>query len=138
MPRVVIDTSVWLSGIFWRGAPHRVLQAWRAGDCDVVISAETLAELERTLRAKVAEFGADPGLAAEWLTLISQEAIWVEPRERVHACRDAADDKLLEAALAGRAAFLVSGDQDLLVLGRFRGLAILTPAQFLDRLRQTS
>ena len=49
-------------------------------------------------------------------------------------CRDPADDKLLETALLGNADFLVSGDQDLLVMSPFHGIPILTPADAL-RLR---
>jgi putative PIN family toxin of toxin-antitoxin system len=46
-------------------------------------------------------------------------------------CRDPKDDKLLELAVSGCASFLITGDQDLLVLSPFRGVQILTPRQFL-------
>jgi len=49
----------------------------------------------------------------------------------VRACRDPRDDKFLELAVHGRANFIVTGDQDLLALNQFRGVAILTPAEFL-------
>ena len=49
----------------------------------------------------------------------------------VQACRDPEDDKILELALNGRADYIVTGDDDLLVMNPFRGIAILTPAQFL-------
>ena len=137
MLRVVIDTSVWLSGIFWHGIPHRVLEAWRAGDFEVVVSEETMAELERKLAEKVAEFGADPGIAEEWMTLIGEEAFPVEPRERIQACRDADDDKFLEAAIASQAAFVVSGDKDLTAMAHFRDVEIVTPRQFLRHLQET-
>jgi len=79
--RVVIDTSVWLSGIFWHGIPHRILDAWKAGDFEVVVSEKTLAELERKLAEKVVEFGAEPGIVEEWITLITEEAFLVEPQD---------------------------------------------------------
>jgi putative PIN family toxin of toxin-antitoxin system len=132
--KVVIDTSVWLSGIFWHGIPHRILDAWKAGDFEAVVSEKTLAELERKLAEKVAEFGAEPGIVEEWITLISEEAFLVEPRERIHACRDADDDRFLEAATAGQAAFIVSGDKDLTDMARFRDVEIVTPRQFLNHL----
>jgi predicted nucleic acid-binding protein len=47
-------------------------------------------------------------------------------------CRDPDDDKVLEVALMGGADCIVTGDQDLLELASFRGLPILTPANFLD------
>ena len=50
----------------------------------------------------------------------------------VHACRDARDDKFLELAVSGRAAYIISGDDDLLVLHPFRDIAIMTAAEFLQ------
>ena len=56
----------------------------------------------------------------------------VDVAERIVACRDPKDDKFLDAAVAGGADYLVSGDEDLLVLDPFRGVPVLTPAAFLD------
>ncbi len=56
--------------------------------------------------------------------------------EEVHACRDPKDDKFLDLAVNGQATCLISGDADLLALHPFRGIAILTPAQFLQTLSQ--
>lgn len=61
-------------------------------------------------------------------------AIFVEPIERVQACRDPHDDVFLELALAGEATAIVSGDDDLLTLNPFREIPILTPDQFLTLL----
>jgi len=50
----------------------------------------------------------------------------------IRVCRDPKDDKFLEVAVHGRADALVTGDQDLLDLNPFRGIAILTAAEYLD------
>jgi uncharacterized protein len=52
--------------------------------------------------------------------------------DTIRACRDAKDDKFLELAVSGRAAYIISGDDDLLVLHPFRGIAIMTAAEFLQ------
>jgi len=57
----------------------------------------------------------------------------VEILQSIRASRDPDDDKFLEVAVNGRADVLVSGDADLLELNPFRGIAILTPAAYLDR-----
>jgi predicted nucleic acid-binding protein len=49
---------------------------------------------------------------------------------QIAACRDPKDDKFLELAVNGRAEVIVSGDADLLVLDRFHGIPIITPAAF--------
>jgi putative PIN family toxin of toxin-antitoxin system len=58
----------------------------------------------------------------------------VIPIRKVSACRDPKDDKFLEAALAGGADCIVSGDADLLVLTQFKNIPVLRPAEFLARL----
>ena len=50
----------------------------------------------------------------------------------IRACRDPRDDKFLEVAVHGRADLIVTGDTDLLALNPFRGIAILTPAEYLE------
>lgn len=55
----------------------------------------------------------------------------IEVAEPVQACRDPDDDRILELAVNGAAAYIVTGDSDLLVMNPFRGVEILTPAGFL-------
>jgi len=56
----------------------------------------------------------------------------VEIKTRIRACRDPKDDKFLEVAVDGRADAIVTGDHDLLELHPFHGIAILTPADYLN------
>jgi putative PIN family toxin of toxin-antitoxin system len=67
---------------------------------------------------------------------LALNSVQVELSGTVKLCRDPDDDKLLEMAAVGRADCLVTGDLDLLVLGAFRTIPILTPAGFLDLLMQ--
>jgi uncharacterized protein len=68
---------------------------------------------------------------------LTLSAVQVELAGTVKVCRDPDDNKVLEIAAVGRADCIVTGDQDLLVLGTFDGIPILTPAEFLDALTQT-
>lgn len=65
------------------------------------------------------------------LALITDAAVWVEPAITVSDCRDAKDNKYLELAMAAGADFIISSDDDLLVLNPWRGVRILRPAEFL-------
>ena len=67
MIHAVIDTSVWIAGIFWHGPAHHVLSAWRQGEFDVVLSSPLWDELTRKLKVKTAEFHSDPAVTDEWL-----------------------------------------------------------------------
>lgn len=66
------------------------------------------------------------------LSEIIEFAAIIEPVESISICRDPKDDMLLELAVGAMADYLVTGDNDLLVLDPFRGTRIVTPRQFLD------
>ena len=67
-----------------------------------------------------------------FLIALLQEAVFIEGAEIVTECRDPRDDQFLELAVNDGAEFIVSGDGDLLSLYPFRGIAIVTPRDFLE------
>lgn len=133
---VVLDTNVWISGIFFRrGIPAAILRAWRDGRFEIVATRETLTELERKLREKVLQFGAEASLVDEWIDYVKSFARIVTPAIIVGgACRDPDDEKFLDAALAGHASYIVSGDHDLQVLDEYRDVKVLSPREFAELL----
>ena len=134
MTPVVIDTGVLVSGIFWRHEPHQCVQAWLRGMLALVVSDSIFAEYERVLREVKAEQGFTTDLAP-WLAAIQKSAFWVTPEPLASpVCRDPKDDQFIEAALAGRARWLIARDADLTVLEKPFGVEIVTPRQFLARL----
>lgn len=135
--RVVLDTNVWISGIFFsHGAPAQLLREWRDGQFEVVVTAATFQELADILHRKSVQFNAPPDLAAAWLEFVRDYARHVKAATMPQGVsRDPQDDMLLAAAVAGQARFLVTGDQDLLVLADFSKTQIVSPRQFLDWLR---
>ena len=135
--RVVLDTNVWISGIFFgRGVPAQLLSGWRDGQFVVLMTSATLEELERILRRKTEQFGASPDLAVGWLNYVIAYATIVDVETSVEGVsRDSKDDIMLEAAVNGTADYLVTGDRDLLVLKNFMGAWVVTPREFLDLLR---
>lgn len=138
--RVVLDTNVWISGIFFqRGTPAKLLQAWRDGRFEVVLTPAMRDELATVLTRKIAQFGAPTELATQWLAYLDTYGT------RVHAegsparpSRDPSDNVFLQAATAGRVRFLVTGDKDLLVLEYVESAQIVTPRVFLDWLETTT
>jgi putative PIN family toxin of toxin-antitoxin system len=132
----VIDTNVWISAALSRqGAPaqlvQRVLSAGRP-----VFSPETFAELETRLwKPKF-----DPYLSVELRHAILHDAagaaVWVDVPAEIAAqtfSRDAGDDKFVHAGLASGAAYLVSGDADLLEISRLSRPSILSPRAALQQ-----
>jgi len=130
----VVDTSVLVSGVFWRREPHQVLRAWKAGLLTPVVSKEICDEYERVLEDVKREEGFAADLSP-WLEGLKVAAVWVTPLpldRRV--CRDPNDDKFIEAALAAGAQTLIARDPDLTVLQKPFGIEILTPRAWLSRL----
>jgi putative PIN family toxin of toxin-antitoxin system len=133
---IVIDTNVWISGIFFKGgAPAAVLRAWRDQRFDVVLTPEILDELLPKLRQKSLQFGADETLAEDWIGYIRTYASVIPASITVEdVCRDPDDDIFLAAALSGDADYIVSGDRDLQVLDEYQHVKVLSPKAFTDLL----
>ena len=127
--RVVLDTNVVISGIFFAGTPSRIVDAWIDDAFDLAISMEILEEY-RDVAARIgARFpGVDLGPV---LDRIASHALLVVP-ERLpdDACTDRDDIKFLECALGCRANCVVSGDRALLRASGYGGVDVLTPRQF--------
>ena len=132
--RVVLDANVFVSAVLSRaGAPARLLERWRAGDFDLVVSEALLAEVERILKSDKVVSRVAAGAPTELLSLLREEAELVQDPTEPPPVRsdDPGDDYLIAIASAEHAA-LVSGDDHLL---RLAGRApVYTPRDFLDRL----
>lgn len=132
--RVVIDVNVWVSGLLWGGAPGQVLAMAYAQQITSCISDELLLELKTTLeREKFSD-----RLQLRNLTSAKAVAIAQAVSETVELIavsipelRDPADLKIAATAIASGATYLITGDQDLLVLRTLQNILIVTPSQFL-------
>lgn len=129
-PRFVLDTGVIISAVLLpRSIPRQAMDlAFTRGI--VLASADTIDELNEVLRRPKFNHYVREEERILFLAAFIRDVKVVDVTERLTECRDAKDDKFLELAVSGSAACVVSGDNDLLVLNPFRGVAILTPQQF--------
>ena len=130
-PRLVLDTNVLVSAFLWRGTPGRLIEL--AGDQTIqpVTSAALLDELAATLaKRKLAKHVTATGLTVSQLVAGFKRLVMTVSARQLdeRVSRDIDDDAVLACALAARAQFIVSGDDDLLVLGAFKGITIITVA----------
>ena len=147
MPIVLLDTNIWVSAfISPRGFPARVVDAWIAGQFDVVVSAPLLSEIADVLaRPRLqSKYGYTAQEIEQLLHLLYRRALYVVPEGTLHLCRDPDDDLILETAILGGAQVVVSrdddlkGDRELVAQMQARGIEILSVQRFLDRLQQDS
>jgi putative PIN family toxin of toxin-antitoxin system len=137
-PRVVIDTNLVLSAlVFAQGRLSPLRLAWQGAQCQPLISSVTAAELIRVLAyPKFKLTTADQQeLLADYLPYCTTVRMPAQP-PATPDCRDKFDLPFLQLAVAGKADYLVTGDQDLLVLaGQFTCL-IITADQFMKTLNK--
>jgi putative PIN family toxin of toxin-antitoxin system len=133
--RIVTDTNVVVSGLFWLGNPGRLLEAAANGRVTLFTSPILVAELRSTLSyARLAKYVQRSGLTLdELLTRYLNVAIVVEPEIVPQVVRDPDDDHLLACALAAQADLIATGDTDLLDINAYRNISIVTPAEALRR-----
>jgi len=129
--RIVLDTNVFISGVFFGGPPYKILDAWRHGQIDIVLSEEIFDEYQRIARELSKEFkGVDISI---FLDLLAVNAIWVvAPRIPFGISIDPDDDKFISCALASKTKVIVSGDKHLLVLSGYGGIEVLKPRSFIE------
>ena len=139
MLRVVLDANVLVSAyIRPAGPPGQIIERFvRDGAFRVVLTEPIVEEVLQALAYPKVQTAArsktEPELWFEDIVVLSQ---LVAGDVEVAVCGDPDDDKYVAAAIEGRAAFVVTGDPDLLTLGEHKGIRIITPRAFLDLLNQ--
>lgn len=135
MMRIVIDTNVVFSGIFFRGLPSKVLENVLDGDYQIVLSEEIVSEYRNVInrygkKKKVLDLSA-PLEVIDFLVSVS---LFVDARNIVTPkCADADDVKFLQAAIASKANYLISGDKHLLDVDKYEGGVVLKVQEFLSK-----
>lgn len=129
--RVVLDTNVFISGVFFQGPPYRILDAWRHRRLHLVVSPAIVEEYQRVSQELAAQFPlVDLGEALELLAAYAQVR---DPRPLPEpVCADPADDEFLACALGARVRLVVSGDRHLLAADGYRGIRVLRPRRFVE------
>ena len=130
--RIVLDTNVLMSGIFFGGAPGTILRAWQAGQITLAASPEIVEEYVATaevLSARYVSLYLEPILSL----IVKNSELWQSPELTGQVCSDPDDDKFLACALASDAKYIVSGDKALRRVSGYRSIVVVNPRQFVDQ-----
>jgi putative PIN family toxin of toxin-antitoxin system len=135
--RAVVDTNILIRAVIKPGGTvGPIVTRLVAADYTLIYSAELLVELLEKLalpRIKHKYHIADADITA-LVALLALRGELVIPEVRVTVCRDPDDNMVIEAALAGSADCVVTGDEDLLILGTYQEVEFISPRDFLSRL----
>lgn len=126
---VVFDTNVYIAAVITEGVCSKLLHRARMAEFTLVICPFILDEVRRIFSKKLR---LSTNEVNETIAILSEAiAETVEHQLKVRGvCRDADDDNVLACAMAAKASYLVTGDADLLEIGKYQGVEILTPRDF--------
>ncbi|MFA6038007.1 MAG: putative toxin-antitoxin system toxin component, PIN family [Legionellales bacterium] len=133
MIRIVLDTNVFVSGLFWSGPPSQILDAWEEKNLTLVFSLDIMEEYKRIAHALAhkRELHQDMNVSAA-LELIAIHGELASPISLDKSIsRDPDDDKFIACALGADCFLIVSGDKDLLDISGYAGINIVKPGEFL-------
>ena len=130
IPKIVIDTNIYISAIFWGGKPRSVVDLGRNGQVSIFTSSQIEKEINKKLKNK---FGLSDEEVAQILFDFSTFTLPIKASRKITVIDDDPDDdKFIECAVASRAGFIVSGDKHLLNLKEYKGIKIMKAADFLS------
>ena len=136
--KITVDTNVLISATFWYGDSFRILERVENKEIELILSHEIIKEYEEVLTYNEIQ----EKIQAKQLTMkqtvqkIQSMSMLVHPTEKIHIIKDDPDDNaILECALEGKVDFVITSDKHLLKLQEFKGIKILTPAEFRVLLR---
>ena len=130
--KIVLDTNVFISGIFFRGPPFEILNAWKHSRLQIVLTKKILEEYQRVAGALANKFPTIHILPI--IELLTIHSLFIDADDfAISVCQDPDDNKFIECAIASKAKIIVSGDKHLLNVTGYQGITVLKPREFVDR-----
>lgn len=129
--RIVIDTNVLISGVFFGGFPRKILSAVVSQKITACATAEILNEYEDVVQEMIDRKQGHINRAI--LSPLIRVMEIIGPITHVEICRDPDDDKFLGCAKDSHALYIVSGDKDLLVIKEYEKIQIVTAKDFCEK-----
>ena len=129
--RIVIDTNVLISGVFFGGFPRKILSAVVNREITACATAEIIDEYEEIIQEMIDR--KQGRINRNILTPLVKAMEIIEPVTHVEISRDPDDNKFLGCAKDSRSLYIVSGDKDLLVIDKYENIQIITAKEFCEK-----
>ncbi len=131
MIKVVLDTNIYISGILFAGKPREVLDLAIKGKIHVFISPDILSELRDVLSIK--KFGSSRLNVLILLSVKLNHNFYVNPAKKYSiVSHDSDDNIIIDCAMESRVEYIITGDNDLLCLNKYKSITIINPALFIE------
>ena len=129
--KIILDTNVFISGIFFTGPPSQILKAWKNSSLQIVLSQEILDEYQRVAEDLSSKFQTIDILPIIELVTIHGQFVDTQGFD-LSVSEDPDDNKFIECAIASNCKIIISGDKHLLNVSGFRDTTVLKPRDFVD------
>ena len=128
--KLVLDTNVFISAFYWGGNPQKVIDRIITGLDELYVSDKILKEISEVMTRP--KFKTEQETIDKYIETIEKicKKIFTEGRIK-GICRDIDDDDKLECGIICNADYIITGDDDLLVLGNYETIKIITPIEYL-------
>jgi len=128
---IVLDANIIVSAfLFKKSKPRQALEIAKNNHL-IILSEQIIQELTEVLHRNKFDRYLSLNIRQELLNTLVQSSLIIEPDEIINKCRDSKDNKYLELAVSGNANYIITGDEDLLVLNPFREIKIIKVDDFL-------
>lgn len=129
--KIVVDTNVVISGVFFGGNPRRIVEAIVNGSINAYATADIMDEYMEIIDSMITR--KQGKLSLRILSPLFSSFKVIEGKSQIAVCRDPDDDKFLECAVDAKALYIVSGDNDLLDIEAYDGIQIITAKEFCEK-----
>lgn len=126
--KVVLDTNILVSALIFGGKPEKIVKLALQKEIYAVTSPTLIAELVETLTKKF-YFSSEKTHSIE--RKLRKSFKIVNPSKEINVLKDHDDNRVLEAGVEGKCDYIVTGDKELLGIGSYRRIKIVTSGQFL-------
>jgi putative PIN family toxin of toxin-antitoxin system len=129
--KIVLDTNVFISGIFFSGPPSQILRAWKNKRLQIILSQDILIEYQRVDESLTLQYPSIDILPI--IELVTVHGQFVDTKNvDITVCEDPDDNKFIECAIASDTKIIVSGDKHLLKIKGFKGIKVHKPREFVE------
>jgi putative PIN family toxin of toxin-antitoxin system len=129
--RIIIDTNIVISGLFFKGLPKKLLSELDELKFEICVNEEIFTEYTKKINQKILKpkYHLDKELRNKFFSSLQS----FEIKSDLKVCRDPDDDKFINCAIDAKAIYIVSGDNDLLTIKNFAEIEIVTAREFYEK-----
>ena len=129
--KIVIDTNIFVSSFFWQGNPRKIFDRVTNGIDELFITDDIIDEIKSVMSKK--KFDLEITKIDDYVNIIkhfSENILHNNIYENIS--RDIDDNKILKCGLEGNVDYIITGDNDLLVLKEYKNIKIINPKEYLE------